>query len=98
MQVLSGDQKPVVEACAQIAGIPVENCRARQTPEEKSQWISALDEPVLMVGDGFNDALAMKAASVAVAIQGRLEMSLTYLCCNLVLYRHDHYGWCASYC
>jgi Cu2+-exporting ATPase len=75
--VLSGDQPRVVDAVAAELGHLVE-ARGGLLPEEKQAWIERArrDGPVVMVGDGVNDAAAMAAADVAVAVHGGAEASL----------------------
>ena len=77
MLVLSGDHPLVVErVCAEL---PVAAARGGVSPEEKLAEVRARvqrGERVVMVGDGMNDAAAMSAASVGIAVHGGAEASL----------------------
>jgi heavy metal translocating P-type ATPase len=67
--LLSGDQRRYTEAIASAIGI--REVRAELRPEDKVDVVRALVErgaKVIMVGDGTNDAPALSAASVGVAI------------------------------
>jgi heavy metal translocating P-type ATPase len=69
--LLSGDRQLEVEYLAQIVGI--DHIHAGATPEDKLRLVSeeTLQRKTLFVGDGINDAPAMLAATVSVALGGQ---------------------------
>lgn len=73
--LLSGDHPAAVDALARQLGIA--EARGGLSPEDKLAGIRALqaDAPVVMVGDGLNDAPGFGAASLAIAV-GRVTESL----------------------
>ncbi|MEM7629130.1 MAG: heavy metal translocating P-type ATPase [Planctomycetota bacterium] len=78
--VLSGDRAATV---ARIAGeLGIEDACGEVTPEQKLEAVrhasgaNASRGPVVMVGDGVNDAAAIAAADVGIAVQGGAEASL----------------------
>ncbi|XZE54342.1 heavy metal translocating P-type ATPase [Planctomycetaceae bacterium SH139] len=77
--ILSGDHPRTVAQIAAAAGISAELALGGLTPEAKLAQIEASKQtpgPVLMVGDGVNDAAALAAADVGVAVRGGAEASL----------------------
>ena len=79
VQLLSGDAGSVVRSVGRALGLEDEACRASATPEEKLRVVEELarSHRVVMVGDGVNDAAAIAAASVGIAVHGGAEASLT---------------------
>ena len=79
IEILSGDEQSSVESFANRFGIPPESCRGGVDPEGKAAWVTekAKMGKVLMAGDGFNDAGALAAADVGIAVgsgeQGNLD-------------------------
>ncbi len=78
VRVLSGDDPRAVRAAAAEAGIAGEDCEGDADPERKLAVIESLRGagPVVMVGDGVNDAAALAAADVGIAVHGGAEASL----------------------
>ncbi len=82
--VLSGDHhavtRSVAQALASAAGEPrlFDDVVGAASPEEKLAYVTAQKRngPVIVVGDGVNDAAALAAASVGVATKGGAEASL----------------------
>ncbi|MCH9627299.1 MAG: Cadmium-transporting ATPase [Chlamydiales bacterium] len=69
--MLTGDNEPTARALAEYAG--VDRFLAELLPEEKVEAVAALArkwERVGMVGDGVNDAPAMAAATLGIAMGG----------------------------
>lgn len=73
--MLTGDNKRTGEAVARALGL---DARTELLPDAKLQAIAALKAkgPVAMVGDGINDAPALAAASVGVAMGGGTDVAL----------------------
>ena len=78
-QILSGDHQRAVNAIEQQLRMPFLRATGHATPEDKLATVKALrasGERVLMVGDGVNDAAAMAAANVGIAVHGGAEACL----------------------
>jgi Cu2+-exporting ATPase len=77
--VLSGDDPRVVAAAAKELGIDEGSCLGGLSPERKQAIVHERSRrgPVIMVGDGVNDAAALAAATVGVAVRGGAEASLS---------------------
>jgi Cu+-exporting ATPase len=76
--VLSGDSEGAVEATLQ--GLAVDFVRAQVRPEEKAAAIAALREQrpggtIAFVGDGINDAPALAAADLGIAMAGGTDIA-----------------------
>jgi P-type Cu2+ transporter len=79
LHILSGDHRAVVNRVADQLGIPRRLALGEQTPEAKLENVASLREAgqnVIMVGDGVNDAAAMAAARVGIAVHGGAETCL----------------------
>jgi Cu2+-exporting ATPase len=78
VELLSGDDERVVCRVGEALAIPAWRCRGGITPEHKAAAVVAAREhgPVVMVGDGVNDAAAMAAASAGIAVSGAAEIAI----------------------
>ena len=78
VELLSGDHQPTVSRVAASLGISAAHARGGLMPEDKLSAIHQASSrgPVLMVGDGVNDASALAAADVGIAIRGGARASL----------------------
>jgi Cu+-exporting ATPase len=69
--LVTGDNKLTAQAVARLAEMPMENVFAEVRPEEKARFIQDLQkqgERVAFVGDGINDAPALAAADLGIAV------------------------------
>ena len=78
LAVLSGDHPSAVEAVAAELGVSFVECLGGISPEGKLERVEAAARrgSVVMVGDGANDAAALSAATVGVAVHGGAEASV----------------------
>ncbi|HEY5313054.1 MAG TPA: heavy metal translocating P-type ATPase [Pirellulales bacterium] len=91
VQMVSGDHRATVEAVAHALGI--EQFTAEVLPADKEQIVRALQRQgrrVAMVGDGINDAPALAAADVGIAIGSGAAVALDSA--DMVLVRGDLRG------
>jgi len=80
LEILSGDDQRVVDSVVRQLGVPMSNATGGASPEAKLAAITALrsaGQRVIMVGDGVNDAAAMAAANVGIAVHGGAEACLS---------------------
>lgn len=78
VELLSGDREPAVRMTADALGLP--NWRASARPDAKIARLTELAEQgrkVLMVGDGLNDAPALRAAHVSASPASAADISQT---------------------
>jgi Cu2+-exporting ATPase len=76
IRLLSGDHPNVVRFVADRLGIPASDAFAHETPEDKLALVQRWEKEgrrVVMVGDGVNDAAALRAASLGIAVAGTLS-------------------------
>jgi Cu2+-exporting ATPase len=74
--LLSGDAKPIVQALAAKLSVPQSQAYGACYPEQKAAILSANTSRTVMIGDGVNDALAMRQADLAIALRGGIEAAL----------------------
>ncbi|WP_121066544.1 heavy metal translocating P-type ATPase [Helicobacter pylori] len=84
LEILSGDNESSVKECAKKLGIS--KYHAHLTPEDKAQIISSYQGVCAMVGDGNNDALALKQASVSLGFE---KSALSKSACDILLLEED---------
>jgi P-type Cu2+ transporter len=78
IRIASGDAQHVVDSVARQMGIDLDSAAGDASPEDKLSIVrqASGQGPVVMVGDGVNDAAAIAAASVGVGVHGGAEASL----------------------
>lgn len=81
--LVSGDKDYRTIPFGKALGIPEKNIFPSCYPEDKLQILRS-HQQTLMMGDGANDALALKAADVGIATSGSVDLSLqsaqVYMC------------------
>ncbi|MEM1054835.1 MAG: cation-translocating P-type ATPase [Bacteroidota bacterium] len=79
LHILSGDHPETVAHLARTLGLAGSRAHGAVSPEEKRQRVAALQAEgrrVMVVGDGVNDAAALRQADVGVAVGGGSTASL----------------------
>ncbi|WP_187911251.1 heavy metal translocating P-type ATPase [Helicobacter pylori] len=84
LEILSGDNESSVKQCAKKLGIS--KYHAHLTPEDKAQIVSSYKGVCAMIGDGNNDALALKQASVSLGFE---KSALSKSACDILLLEED---------
>ncbi|WP_122090712.1 heavy metal translocating P-type ATPase [Halalkalicoccus subterraneus] len=77
--MLTGDNERTARAVAREVGIEESNVRAAVLPEDKADAVEAIqseEKRTMMVGDGVNDAPALTAAHVGVAIGSGTDVAI----------------------
>jgi Cu2+-exporting ATPase len=76
--ILSGDHPDVVASVGRALGLDPRECRGGVDPETKSRVVDKDKRggTVVMVGDGVNDAAALAAADIGIAVHGGAEAAL----------------------
>lgn len=69
-RLVTGDSARAAAPVAVAAGLAAEYVHSACRPEQKVEVVQAAQKPVVFVGDGVNDALALAAADCGVSVQG----------------------------
>jgi len=87
--ILSGDRPEAVAEIARACGVRPERAIGECTPEDKLARVQELSRTskVLFVGDGVNDAVALRCAHVGVGVQGGAGAALAV--CDAYLAEDD---------
>ena len=76
VSMLSGDKKATALAIAKELGLDSQNVVYGATPESKAAHIHSLGTDVIMVGDGLNDAAALAASGLGVALASGTNVAI----------------------
>ncbi|MCH1591664.1 MAG: heavy metal translocating P-type ATPase, partial [Candidatus Thalassarchaeaceae archaeon] len=78
VEILSGDEQSSVEAFARSIGIDSSMCKGGVDPEEKAAYVTlkSSERRTMMAGDGFNDAGALAAADIGIAVGSGDQVNL----------------------
>ncbi len=79
VHMVTGDNERTARAVADSVGIDPDNVAAGVLPDEKAETVESLSADgshVMMVGDGVNDAPALAAATVGVAIGSGTDVAI----------------------
>ncbi len=74
ISICSGDHQHSVNHIA--AQLDIARSVGDQSPEDKQNYINSLPGPQIMIGDGVNDALALRTAAIGVGVRGGLEAAM----------------------
>ncbi|WP_127715881.1 heavy metal translocating P-type ATPase [Halobacteriovorax sp. HLS] len=73
--ILSGDNLSCVSNIAAEINLPRSSALGDLSPEQKSEIVKS-KKGTVMVGDGANDAIAMREAHVSISLRGAMDISL----------------------
>ena len=76
VSILSGDRQQVTAHVAGLLDIDAQRARGALLPEDKAAIIAATSGSTMFAGDGANDAPALRAATVGVALRGGIQSIL----------------------
>lgn len=76
VSLLTGDRRSTALQIAEQLGIEAGNVTADATPETKMHRIRSLGDNVVMVGDGLNDAGALAASGLGVAMASGTQVAI----------------------
>lgn len=68
VRMLSGDRREAAETIGQALGLQPWEIESEATPESKQEYVRSLEGHVAMVGDGINDAAALAASRLGIAM------------------------------
>jgi len=77
--MITGDAEGTALSVATMVGIPVKDVKAKLHPEDKLRIVQDFQQSGLrvgMIGDGINDAAALKAADVGFALSDGTDLSM----------------------
>jgi Cu+-exporting ATPase len=76
VSMLSGDKAAVALQMGRDLGLPETEIMADASPESKAQYIQSKGRDVIMVGDGINDAVALAASGLGVALASGTNVAI----------------------
>lgn len=76
VSMLSGDKSATAREMGRVLRLSESDIIAEATPEAKAQYIRSLGRDVIMVGDGLNDAVALAASGLGVALASGTNVAI----------------------